>query len=208
MNGEDQKILCADCGKEFVFTAGEQAFYREKGLTHAPTRCKACRDARKAGARGGEGGRGEGGRAGGGGFERAPRSGGEARAPRSDPKAGFAAVCSNCGRETMVPFQPVEGRPVFCRDCYQSQKRKGGDARPAPRAEPVAGGASQQGSVKWFSETKGFGFIQQDGGEDIFVHSSALKSDGFKSLGQGDRVQFDIVQGPRGKQAANVVRIS
>jgi CxxC-x17-CxxC domain-containing protein len=205
MNGEDQRITCVDCGTEFVFTAGEQAFYREKGLTHAPTRCKACRDLRKAGARGGAG---DGARSAGGSAPRAARPAGHSTSPRSGPKAGFAAVCSNCGRETMVPFQPVEGRPIFCRDCYQARKRQGADAKPAPRTEPVAGGAQQQGSVKWFSETKGFGFIQQDGGEDIFVHSSALKSDGFKSLGQGDRVQFDIVQGPRGKQAANVVRIS
>jgi len=64
-----------------------------------------------------------------------------------------------------------------------------------------------QGAVKWFNEAKGFGFIQQDGGEDLFVHFSAIQGDGFKSLGEGDRVEFDVVQGNKGKQAANVTKI-
>ena len=64
-----------------------------------------------------------------------------------------------------------------------------------------------QGAVKWFNESKGFGFIQDDGGEEIFVHFSAIQSDGFKTLSQGDRVEFDVVPGARGPQAANVVRI-
>ena len=64
-----------------------------------------------------------------------------------------------------------------------------------------------QGAVKWFNETRGFGFIQDDAGEEVFVHFSAIQSDGFKTLTQGDRVEFDVVPGARGKQAANVVRI-
>src|SRR5204863_8891709 len=83
-SGEDQRIKCVDCGEEFLFTAGEQAFYREHNLTHAPTRCKRCRTNRK-GARGPE------------------------TAPPSRPAEGVrgrdlhAAICSQCGSETQVP---------------------------------------------------------------------------------------------------------
>ena len=60
------------------------------------------------------------------------------------------------------------------------------------------------GTVKWFNETKGFGFISQEGGEDVFVHFSAIQGDGFKTLAEGDRVEFDVTKGPKGLQAANV----
>jgi len=62
----------------------------------------------------------------------------------------------------------------------------------------------QQGIVKWFNAEKGFGFIEVEGGEDVFVHFSAIQGDGYKSLDEGQRVTFDIVQGPKGPQAANV----
>lgn len=66
---------------------------------------------------------------------------------------------------------------------------------------------TQQGIVKWFNNTKGFGFIVPDaGGEDIFVHHTAIVAEGFRTLNQGERVSFEVVQGPKGLQARNVVR--
>jgi len=62
------------------------------------------------------------------------------------------------------------------------------------------------GRVKWFNAGKGYGFIEQDGGEDIFVHFSAIEADGFKTLTAGQEVLFEIVQGAKGKQAANVTK--
>ncbi len=64
-----------------------------------------------------------------------------------------------------------------------------------------------EGKVKWFNAEKGFGFIEREGGEDVFVHFSAIQSDGFKTLDEGQNVGFDIVEGPRGPQAANVVKL-
>ncbi|HIJ78683.1 MAG: cold-shock protein [Desulfobulbaceae bacterium] len=61
-----------------------------------------------------------------------------------------------------------------------------------------------EGTVKWFNETKGFGFIEQDNGKDVFVHYSAIEKDGFKTLQEGERVKFEIVDGPKGPAAANV----
>ncbi|ARK20255.1 cold-shock protein [Sporosarcina sp. P26b] len=65
----------------------------------------------------------------------------------------------------------------------------------------------KQGTVKWFNAEKGFGFIEVDGEEDIFVHFSAIQGDGFKSLDEGQQVEFEVVEGNRGLQAANVVKI-
>lgn len=205
-NGDDQWIKCVDCGEEFLFTAGEQAFYASKGLTNAPTRCKKCRDARK--------------------LSRAESGGGAGRgagAPRGGTREMHTAVCSHCGIETQVPFAPVSSRPVFCRDCFEAQRggaRGGGagGARGAARGGPRSGAPAErqptppgtphsQGAVKWFNEAKGFGFIRDDSGEELFVHFSAILGDGFRSLAEGDRVEFDVVPGPKGRQAANVTRL-
>ena len=216
---EDKSITCVDCGEEFLFTAGEQAFYRERGLTNEPTRCKSCREKRKA-IRGGPGGGGGGG-------------GGGASYGRSD-KQMYAAICSNCGRETEVPFMPTAGRPVLCRDCFNASKgtsagagagygggrggrsdgggghggpRGGGGARLQRASSTGPSEGRVQGSVKWFNDAKGFGFIATDAGEDVFVHFSAIGASGFRSLAEGERVEFDLVSGPKGKQAANVSKI-
>ena len=61
-----------------------------------------------------------------------------------------------------------------------------------------------KGSVKWFNDQKGFGFIEQEGGADVFVHFSAIQGDGFKTLAEGQSVEFEVVEGPKGLQAANV----
>ena len=65
----------------------------------------------------------------------------------------------------------------------------------------------KRGTVKWFNDAKGFGFIQQSGGEDVFVHYSAIQGEGFKTLAEGQVVEFEIVEGPKGKQAANVTPV-
>jgi CspA family cold shock protein len=86
-----------------------------------------------------------------------------------------------------VPHDPADRRSIRDRD---SKKRK---------REAMA-----LGTVKWFNDAKGYGFISQEGGEDVFVHHTAIQMDGFRTLKEGERVEFDVTQGPKGLQAANV----
>ncbi len=64
-----------------------------------------------------------------------------------------------------------------------------------------------KGTVKWFNDAKGFGFITQESGPDVFVHHTAIAAEGFRTLAEGDKVQFEVVNGPKGLQAANVARL-
>ncbi len=119
---KDKTLQCRDCGQEFTFGAGEQEFYSTRGFSE-PTRCPDCRAARKA-QRNEGGGSYAAGTSGGyrdsgfGGGARSSYGGG-----RSSGAAGtrqmFKVVCADCGQETEVPFEPRNGRPVYCRDCYE-----------------------------------------------------------------------------------------
>ncbi len=99
MSFEDKSLQCADCGATFNFSAEEQEFFQSKGYTNEPKRCPSCREARKA-ERFGSGGSGY----------------------RSQRQM-FPAVCAECGKDTEVPFQPREGRPVYCSECYSKNRR-------------------------------------------------------------------------------------
>jgi CxxC-x17-CxxC domain-containing protein len=89
---QDRIIKCADCGAEFVFTAGEQHFFHDKNFKNEPKRCKTCKGKRQGAAVSGS------------------------------QRVETTTVCSQCGRETTVPFKPTQGRPVYCRECFLSRK--------------------------------------------------------------------------------------
>ena len=91
---EDKTLVCRDCGSEFVFTAGEQAFYAEKGFQNEPTRCKSCRDSRKA-----------------------------SRGAQGEPREMFETVCAECGKPTRVPFVPKSDRPIYCSECFAARRQ-------------------------------------------------------------------------------------
>jgi CxxC-x17-CxxC domain-containing protein len=97
---QDKTLVCKDCGREFSFSASEQEFFASKGYENEPTRCPACRSARR-------------------GRERTERRGG-----RREEREMFQAVCARCGAQTSVPFKPRPDRPVYCRDCYQTNRDK------------------------------------------------------------------------------------
>src|ERR1051325_4847669 len=78
---------------------------------------------------------------------------------------------------------------------------------PSQRAPRIEVAAMAKGTVKWFNDAKGFGFIAQDGGKDVFVHHTAIQADGFRSLSEGDQVEFEVVDGPKGLQASNVKKV-
>ena len=113
----DRTITCRDCGQAFTFTAGEQAFYQARGYSE-PQRCPSCRAARKA-ERNAAGGSSYGG-GGGYGSDRGGYGGGGGYG--SGPRQLYPAVCSNCGKETEVPFQPSGDKPVYCRECFQERR--------------------------------------------------------------------------------------
>lgn len=91
MSFADKTLVCRDCEVEFIFSAGEQEFYQSRGLENEPGRCPDCRRAR-----------------------RQSRSG----YSNSRPREMTSVICADCGTETEVPFQPRNGRPVYCDDCY------------------------------------------------------------------------------------------
>ena len=95
MSFQDKAIQCADCGATFTFSAGEQEFFASKGYTNEPKRCPTCRQSR-----------------------RSQRMGNNSGAPRQM----FPAVCAQCGKETEIPFEPRNGRPVYCSECYSKTK--------------------------------------------------------------------------------------
>lgn len=91
---EDKTLVCKECGKDFVFTAGEQEFYAEKGFENEPARCRDCRDKRRR--------------------SRDDQNHGE--------RQMFHVVCAECGKDTGVPFEPKTDRPVYCRDCFNAKR--------------------------------------------------------------------------------------
>lgn len=91
---QDKTLKCKDCGNDFIFTAGEQEFYAEKGFENEPARCRDCRSARK-------------------------RNDGE---QRTGQREMHDAVCAECGVTTQVPFKPRNDRPIYCRDCFNAKK--------------------------------------------------------------------------------------
>jgi CxxC-x17-CxxC domain-containing protein len=110
MNYTDTEIECQDCNNVFAFTAKEAQFYEEKQFA-PPKRCRDCRDIRKQNKAGRDGG----GQGNGGGQNRGGNSRGNDRGTREL----FDAVCSDCGKDTQVPFKPSGDRPVYCRDCFK-----------------------------------------------------------------------------------------
>ena len=92
MEYQDRILTCVACGEEFVFSAGEQQFFSEKGFEHDPKRCRACKSKRR-----------------------------EALAGKMRHN-NYSVHCAQCGRDTTVPFKPAEGRPVFCRACFERRR--------------------------------------------------------------------------------------
>jgi CspA family cold shock protein len=111
---------------------------------------------------------------------------------------------SPCPQPTQVEAvfrNSVQTSRAFHRSGIESRRR----ASTARRASE--GFNVENGTVKWFNDAKGFGFIVRESGPDVFVHHTAIVSEGFRSLAEGERVQFDVVQGPKGAQAANVRKL-
>ena len=101
MEFQDKVLKCVDCGGDFIFTAGEQLFFHDKQFRNEPKRCKACK-AKRVSVLGA-----------------APAAPGP---PYRYSKVETTATCSGCGKQTTVPFRPTQGRPVFCRECFQARR--------------------------------------------------------------------------------------
>jgi len=114
MSFADKTITCRDCGMDFVFTAGEQEFYASKGFVNEPTRCPACRQARKS-SMGASGGSGSGMR------DSAPR-GNSTASTGTRERVTYKTTCANCGQETTVPFVPRGTKPVYCSNCFDQMR--------------------------------------------------------------------------------------
>lgn len=106
MSYQDRALICRDCNQEFTWTAGEQEFYASRGLVNQPGRCPECRAARKA-------------QQGGGSYSGSYSSSGGYDRPQ---RQMYPAVCSQCGKETEVPFQPRGDKPVYCSDCFADKR--------------------------------------------------------------------------------------
>jgi CxxC-x17-CxxC domain-containing protein len=121
MSFADKTLTCRDCGTQFVFTAGEQEFYAQKGFTNEPGRCLSCRQARKQSGMSRGGGYGDGYSA-----SYAARDdfrrGGGARGFGGEREM-HSVTCASCGREARVPFVPRGDKPVYCDECFQQQRR-------------------------------------------------------------------------------------
>jgi CxxC-x17-CxxC domain-containing protein len=102
MEFQDKVLKCTDCGADFIFTAGEQLFFHDKRFKNEPKRCKACKTKRVSVL----------------GSAPAQMQGGNYRYTKVETEA----KCSQCGKETTVPFRPTQGRPVFCRECFQQRR--------------------------------------------------------------------------------------
>jgi CxxC-x17-CxxC domain-containing protein len=100
MEFRDKVLNCIDCGREFVFTAGEQIFFRDKNFKNEPKRCKNCKSRRVA-------------------ILSSPQGSGNGH---QFSRIETQAVCSQCGKETTVPFRPTQGRPIFCRECFTHKR--------------------------------------------------------------------------------------
>jgi len=107
----DKNLTCRDCGAPFVFTQGEQEFFAEKGFTNEPGRCPDCRAASKARRNGGS----------------SYSTGGAGDYVRRERQM-YPAVCSDCGKQTQVPFEPRLDKPVYCSDCYTPRQRTSGES--------------------------------------------------------------------------------
>jgi CxxC-x17-CxxC domain-containing protein len=127
MSFADRTLTCRDCGQAFTFTSGEQEFFAQKGFTSDPSRCPTCRASRRS-ERGGSSGS-YGGSYSGGGYNADPyRSAGSGSGSGygRQERPLYSAICSTCGQEARVPFQPRDDRPVYCADCFTPTRGAGG----------------------------------------------------------------------------------